>query len=126
MRNTSDPKKGFITKKDILSVVDWKTLKIQRKLLQPFYTLTIRLEDKNQLNSYGSVWEVLPTIEVLLGGLKKAKDIYDIKKHKHVAELINIDWKKLREYYTKLNYLSAYAVAVDLNPSIKLRYFETK
>jgi hypothetical protein len=86
----------------------------------------MRLEGKGQSGSHGSVWEVLSAMEVLLGGLEKAKNIYNARKHKHVAESINIGWKKLREYYIKLDSLPTYVAAVALNLSVKLRYFEIK
>jgi len=70
------------------------------------------------------VWEILSGIEILLIKLEKVKKIY--KSNKYFSESINMGWKKLQEYYAKLDVSLVYAALIILNSSVKLRYFDIK
>ncbi len=70
------------------------------------------------------MWEILPGIEILLTKLEKVKEIY--KSNKFLSESINMGWKKLQEYYAKLDISLVYTALIVLNPSVKFRYFDIK
>ena len=45
---------------------DWDTLKSLAEILKPFKEETMNLQGRGVTGSYGTVWEVLPTIHTLL------------------------------------------------------------
>jgi hypothetical protein len=61
---------------DELSIHDWNILARTRDLLQPFFDLTQRLQGRASHATYGSIWEVLPSLDFLLGGLEKQNKEY--------------------------------------------------
>jgi hypothetical protein len=80
---------------DILSKEDWQILQTVQELMFPFWLLTLRLEGNASSSSYGTIWEVLPAMEVLLNRLEKASEIYTSRKSKFLNACINNAWIKL-------------------------------
>lgn len=74
---------------DILFKDDWQALKTVHELMFPFWLLTLQLEGNAPTSSYGTIWEVLPAIEVLIRHLEKATTIYTYRKSKFINACIN-------------------------------------
>jgi hypothetical protein len=55
---------------DVLTVEDWATLAQIHEVLQPFRVLTKQLEGLAKEHHHGSVWEVLPAIELQLSHMR--------------------------------------------------------
>jgi len=55
----------------------------------PFWLLTLQLEGNSHTGSYGTIWEVLPAMEVLIDRLEKALKIYTPRKSKFINACIN-------------------------------------
>lgn len=92
-----------------------------------FWLLTLRLEGNNALTgSYGTVWDVLPAMEVPISRLEKASTIHTHKKSKFINTCINNALMKLRDYYRLLDNSPVYATSLVLNPAIKERHFDNK
>ena len=110
--------------------------------------LTKRTEGRAEIGSYGALWEVLPTIEYLLGTLERkaveygaeigswkqltAKTAPQIFKqmdvthadHKHILQSIKHGWSKLESYYNKLDESPVYAASIFLHPEHKSRFLK--
>jgi hypothetical protein len=111
---------------DILSKDDWQTLQIVHELMFPFWLLTLRLEGNAPTGSHGTVWEVLPAMEVLINRLEKASTIYTHRKSKFINACINNALMKLQHYYRLLDDSLIYTASLVLNPAIKERHFNKK
>jgi hypothetical protein len=96
---------------DVLSRDDWATLHAVNDILQPFWKVSLRLQGQAADGSYGAIWEVLPSMDYLIDGLRGAS---------HVC--INNALAKLEEYSQILNDSPAYAASVVTNPAIKESY----
>ena len=92
----------------------------------PFWLLTLRLEGNAPTGSYGTIWEVLPAMEVLIRHLEKATTIYTHRKSKFINACINNALMKLQHYYRLLDDSLVYTASVVLNPVIKERHFAKK
>jgi hypothetical protein len=89
----------------------------------PFWLLTMRLEGNSPTGSYGTIWEVLPAMEVLIDRLEKASKVYNHRKSKFINACINNAQIKLQDYYRLLDDSPVYAASIVLNPAIKERHF---
>jgi hypothetical protein len=94
------------------------------RILKPFQDVTKRLEGHGVEGHHGCVWEALPAVELLIKHLDEMKKIYTQASHPELATSLNLAWAKLDKYYIKLDDSPAYAAAVMLHPSYRLRYFE--
>jgi hypothetical protein len=73
---------------DILSDEDWWTLQPLERILKPFQAVTERLEGNATDGQYRSVWETLPTMELLIKASRRdGIDLYAGKssraRHQH-------------------------------------------
>jgi hypothetical protein len=94
------------------------------KLLKPFRDPTLRLEGKWKTGSRGSVWEILPTIDLLVEHREATKAKYEhIHEYTHVKTAIKNVWLVLDKYYNLAEVSPIYVAAVDLNPNCKWQYF---
>jgi hypothetical protein len=106
---------------DVLTVEDWATLAQIHEVLQPFRVLTKQLEGRAKEHHHGSVWEVLPAIELLLSHIESLKAIYT---NKFMKTSINHCWMKLDEYYSKTDsHYAVYACATLLHPALRTTHF---
>ena len=64
--------KSFL-EQDTLTPDDWTSLTILNSILEPFKKDTINLQGRRASGSYGTAWEVLPTIHKLLRHVKEQK-----------------------------------------------------
>jgi hypothetical protein len=108
----------------MLSDDDWVVISQYTELLKPFKIATKRLEGRMSNGGHGSIWEVLPTFELLLAHLEAAKVQYAHHPEQHFKENINLAWVKLNEYYALTDHSPAYIAATVLHPSYKWRFVE--
>jgi hypothetical protein len=71
-----------------------------------------------------SIWEILPSMEILLHHLKAIKQDYEHLGYDHITVCINNAWKLLDRYYNLTETLLVYVVAVVLNPQLKWSFLE--
>jgi hypothetical protein len=112
--------------KDLLSDDDWRQLEEIVLALQPFHTATLRVEGQAGQGHHGSVWEILPILEFLLGHQEKAvqklKSQGKSKSPLAVAHQNAWDW--LTKYYNKTDDCHLiYAAATLFNPKQKKAFF---
>ncbi|KJZ68130.1 hypothetical protein HIM_12478 [Hirsutella minnesotensis 3608] len=117
-----------------LNDVDWSVLEAFRDILQNFEDAVKALQGdgirrkrkKGYFESYGDVWDVIVGYEFLLAELEKAKAIVDqYPESEHFSVNINLGWKKLDEYYNKLDETPIYYASLALHPAYRWGYFET-
>ena len=94
------------------------------RILKPFQAVTKRLEGNATDGQYGSVWEALPAMELLIKHLDEMKQIYTQANHPELATGINLAWSKLDKYYIKLNDSPAYYAALLPYPHYRQRNFD--
>jgi hypothetical protein len=108
---------------DTLTAEDWAQLEKIYRLLGPMKEATMRLQGNATHGVYGALWEVLPAMETLLNELETAKENLCGVEASHFKAMVYLAWKKLDEYYTRLDDSYAYVTAVALNPCLKLHWF---
>lgn len=110
-----------------------KVIELFVDILQDFKDILLRLEGnrqlrlrkKGQIDSYSNIWEVLLAYEFLLAQLEKQKKTAEqYPDPKHFKININLTWKKLEEYYIKLDDTPLYYIAIILYPQMKWEQFE--
>ncbi|KJZ69742.1 hypothetical protein HIM_10853 [Hirsutella minnesotensis 3608] len=113
---------------------DWSVLEAFGDILQSFEDAVKALEGdgirrkrkQGHFESYGNVWDVIVGYEFLLAELEKAKArIDEYPDPEHFRANINLGWKKLDEYYNKLDETPIYYTALALHPAYRWGYFET-
>jgi hypothetical protein len=108
---------------DNLTREDWEELREIAAFLQPFKELTMLLQSHATRAQHGSVWETLPTLELLLSHVELCKERAN-KQEVSLAVSINNCWQVLRKYYAETdNIHEVYANATLLNPTLRLQYF---
>ncbi|PHH70449.1 hypothetical protein CDD83_5435 [Cordyceps sp. RAO-2017] len=105
---------------------DWSVLEAFGDIPQSFEDAVKALEGdgiqrkrrQEHFESYGNVWDVIVGYEFLLAELEKAKAMVDqYPDPDHFRVNINIGWKKLDEYYNKLDETPIYYTALALHPA---------
>jgi hypothetical protein len=108
---------------DILTREDWEELREIAAFLQPFKELTILLEGRATRAQHGSVWETLPTLELLLSHVEQWKERAPNQELSLIVSINNC-WQILRKYYAEIdNNYEVYANATLLNPTLRIQYF---
>jgi hypothetical protein len=113
--------------KDFLADDDWRQLEEIALALQPFCTATLRVEGQAGQGHHGSVWEVLPILEYLLGHQERAiqKLKTQGKSKSPLAVAHQNAWEKLTKYYNKTDDCHLiYAAATLLNPKHRKAFFD--
>ena len=72
---------GDALQEDKLTEEDWQQLKEIAEALEPFQQVTMRLQGQGDVETYGVIWEVLPTLDYLL-------EYYEIKINELAAQVI--------------------------------------
>ncbi|KFA77852.1 hypothetical protein S40288_09764, partial [Stachybotrys chartarum IBT 40288] len=107
---------------------DWAVLGAFANILQSFEDAVKALEGdgiqrkrkQGYFESYGNVWDVIVGYEFLLAELEKAKAMVDqYPEPDHFRVNINLGWKKLDEYYNKLDETPIYYTSVALHPAYR-------
>jgi hypothetical protein len=109
---------------DQLTRDDWDQLTRILALLKPFKELTLRMESQAKDGKRGSIWEILPSMEILLHHLEAAKQDYEHLGYDHITVCINNAWKLLDRYYNLTETSPVYVAAVVLNPQLKWSFLE--
>ncbi|EXU94742.1 hAT family dimerization domain protein [Metarhizium robertsii] len=101
---------------------DWAVLDAFGTILQSF-------EDARRgghFEFYGNVWDVIVGYEFLLAELEKAKAMVNqYPEPERFSVNINLGWKKLDEYYNRLDETPIYYTSLALHPAYRWGYFET-
>ncbi|GKU09266.1 unnamed protein product, partial [Fusarium langsethiae] len=106
---------------------DWAVLEAFGDILQSFEDAVKALEGdgiqrkrkQGYFESCGNVWDVIVGYEFLLAELEKAKAMVDqYPEPEHFKVNINLGWKKLDEYYNKLDETPIYYTSLALHPLI--------
>lgn len=122
-------------KQDTLTPEDWSVLTELLSLLKPFQTLTVRMEGSASKGERGALFEVMPSIMILLEHLEQKRDsyvtlsdseYYSQEAWKHLATASNNAWAKLRKYYTLCDNSTAYVASLVMNPRCKWKMLETR
>lgn len=73
-----DVRKGEagLPQEDRLSREDWLVLEKSAEILKPIYDHTIRFQSRAQQGHHGAIWEVLPSMEMILQHLEGLKEEY--------------------------------------------------
>ncbi|KAJ3454092.1 hypothetical protein MRS44_017986 [Fusarium solani] len=112
---------------------DWAVLEAFGNILQSFEDAVKALEGdgiqrkrkQGHFESYGNVWDVIVGYEFLLAELEKAKAMVNqYPEPEHFKVNINLGWKKLDEYYNKLDETPIYYASLALHPAYRWGYFE--
>ena len=128
---------------DKLTAEDWQILHETRRILEPFYKQTIRLQSRASLGFNKAAQEAYPSCDFLLRHILAEREKYRVEfaevpldtaghrfsaesSYKHMRTCIENCWAKLDDYYKLLDTLPAYTAAVVLHPGHKIAYFETK
>ncbi|KAJ2971919.1 hypothetical protein NQ176_g7453 [Zarea fungicola] len=112
---------------------DWKIIALFNEVLQHFEHVIITLEGDGRrrmrkngdTKAYGCSWDLMFGYEYLLHKMeayKAAAHRYPDPEHFKVN--VNLCWKKLEEYYSRLDETPAYYAAVALHPAYRWGYFE--
>ena len=97
------------------------------KGLQPFHEVTLVLEGLAQNAYFGSIWEALPTLAVLLQKMEEGMNetIAARNARDPLAVAYQNAWEKLRKYYSLTDDAHGiYAAAILLHPSYRKQYFD--
>ncbi|KAG7418779.1 hypothetical protein Forpe1208_v003635 [Fusarium oxysporum f. sp. rapae] len=116
-----------------LAEKDWAIISLFNEVLQHFEHVLITLEGDGQqrkrkegyIGAYGCLWDTLLGYEYLLGKM----EVYKAAAHRypdpeHFKVNINLCWKKLDKYYSRLDETPVYYAAIALHPAYRWGYFE--
>ena len=105
---------------DSLSLSDWNHLKEIAQALKPFERVTQSLQSSAGHGHHGSVWEWLPTIEVLLKSMETGRDQY---KDTPIGVAYQNAWQKLQKYYQLSDKAHTIYVAATLFCPLARKYY---
>ena len=77
------------------------------------------MEGQAKDGKHESIWEILPSMEILLQYLEASKGKYKYSDYKHITMSINNAWAKLNNYYQCTETSSIYVTTVILNLQLK-------
>ena len=116
---------------DYMQKEDWDQLKQISVALKPFHEATMRTQGKAGNGHHGSVWEVLPLLEALMGAMEQGKDFYMASGKSTKPSLTPLAvahqnaWDKLKKYYNLTDRTHIYAAALLFNPTQRIKYFDS-
>lgn len=112
---------------------DWAIIALFNEVLQHFEHVLITLEGDGQqrkrkqghVEAYGCPWDIMLGYEYLLNQM----ELYKATAHRypdpeHFKVNINLCWKKLDEYYSRLDETPVYYAAIAFHPAYRWEYFE--
>jgi hypothetical protein len=111
---------------DGLSAADWAVVTEYIEALRPLKEATKRLEARGKTGGFGALYEVIPVYEYILSTYEAIITTYDSVDYSpnsapedHLPINLRAAWRKLNDYYTKLDASPAYYGAVSLHPYYK-------
>ena len=119
---------------DKLSIDDWATLISVTNILKPFKEETMKLQGHGASGSYGTTWEVLPTIYGLLKHIREqerhwltvATSMYQDPQDHHIYHSLVQCRQKLEKYQDLCFQSPIYAAATVMNPTKKWSWFSQR
>ena len=120
---------------DTLTSDDWTSLTALNEILEPFKRATINLQGRGASGSYGTAWEVLPTIHKLLRHVKEQKAQwlatalsaeFSTPESHHVFHSLTRCEEKLQKYENLCSQSPIYAAATVMNPLKKWSWFSQR
>lgn len=90
-------------------------------ILEPFHRCTLEVEGAR---GNGALYDMLPTMHLLLEHLKNAKAMHSAQPDTHFLQSFELAWQKLNKYYSMKESNSVLYAAVDLLPGMKFEYFK--
>ena len=126
-RNNKLPEAPRWMRSDGLRAADWQVISEYIDVLGPLDQATSRLEGRGISGAFGSVAEIIPTFEYLLGvyedRLQSYEDVdhdqHDESPEDHLAINLRAALLKANKYYNKLDLSPAYYAATILHPRYK-------
>ena len=96
IKRSVEKKQKSLSKEDKFLNDDWIIFSRTAEILKPFYTFTVRMQSRASRGGRGSLWEVLPTLEFLMGILENkaveyGKDLTEFRRRKDPETLKQID-----------------------------------
>jgi hypothetical protein len=85
-------------------------------------TLLHRPTETREHDEDSAPFNVLPAFDNILSRLEASKDREDPSPH--LCTCTNLAWIKMTEYYKKTDIAKVYLVAAELDPRLKMKYFE--
>lgn len=86
-------------KDDMLSEEEWDEIRQLKDLLAPFKEATKRLEGASNKGAFGSLWEALVCLKMMLLTLEAKKVQLSHQPNSHLKAYVNLAWKKINNYY---------------------------
>jgi hypothetical protein len=109
-----------------LVATDWAVVTEYIDVLRPLQEATMCLEGRGKAGAFGALYEVFPTFEAILGQYESIAQTYEAVDYNaedapedHLAINVRAAWKKLNEYYNKLDDSPYYYAATSLHPYYK-------
>lgn len=106
-------------KEDMLSDEDWQEICEFKDVLAPFKDASKRLEGAGDGGSFGTLWEALVCLEMILSSLEVKKEELGPHLTPHLKACVNMAWKKIDDYYRRSDLTPAYRLAVALHPCLR-------
>lgn len=111
-------------KEDMLSDEDWQEICELKDVLAPFKDASKRLEGAGDGGSFGTLWEALVCLEMILSSLEVKKEELGPHSTPHLKACVNMAWKKIDDYYRRSDSTPAYRLAVALHPCLRFHWFK--
>ena len=84
------------------------------------------LEGHTKDRTREAIWEVLPSMDLLLNHLEMTKIDYEYSPHPYLKTMVNNAWLVLDKYYSQTDSSLVYITVVFLHSRYKWFYFEQK
>ena len=126
MHKPANNESAFSLAEDTLTDDEWDQVQELIKLLKPFEKLTKLLQANTTLagseGSYGSLWEVLPGLQLLFEHLQDAEASAT---NDDIKQGIQFGLEKMNDYWMKLIfYNNHYIASTALHPSLNTAWFD--
>jgi hypothetical protein len=111
----------------LLSEKDWDHLHAVAEILEQFKEITDELQGNSKKGHHGSMWEWLPTIEVLMKYCETEMALLERQDRliPNIAIALQNAHQKLQTYYAKSDHAhEIYAAATLMYPETKMKYFD--
>lgn len=118
---------GYSVSKDRITRDDWDEIDRFLDLLEPILMVTKELEGNPGISTYGSLWAVFPSLNILSVSLQEAIDDVKAEPESYYKSGVIMGKQKLDKYWDRMTTESPfYFAATILHPSLKLAYFKDK
>ena len=114
--------KSFDLIRDSLTLQDWQEIDLFLDLLKSFEWLTKHLQyNPEQDDTYGAIWEVIPSLQRLFVHLEKARKAVPEHASEYYKQCLLLGKEKLDQYWDILLHQTPYYIAATMvHPSLNL------